>query len=471
METGYPIKQHGEESVLMYRFFDIFIISFVLIVTTLIYVEEFSSLYKVILSFVLVSYYLAAEVSGVYRTHKRVSLNQLLVTVLISWLICIAISLAIGFFLKVSDSYSRVVLGVWFLVTPASLMLWRWALFALPERLRPDDCYRNKSIIIGATRAGLLLGNELEKNKHNGEKLVGFYDDRTLERIEDSLGSVQTNLKMLGNIDDALLLAKHGSVKNVYVALPMEAAKRIKQILNAFSDSNAHVHIVPDFFTFDLLHSRWNSIGNVVTLSVHDTPFRGFSSVIKRIEDVVLSILIILAIAPILLFVAIGVKLSSPGPIIFKQDRYGLDGRPIKVWKFRSMRSTDNGAVVKQATKGDPRVTKFGAFIRRTSLDELPQFFNVLTGQMSIVGPRPHAVAHNEEYRGLIDKYMLRHHVKPGITGWAQINGYRGETDTLDKMEKRVEYDLTYIQNWTLWLDIKIVYLTIFKGFTGKTAY
>ncbi|MCG6438119.1 exopolysaccharide biosynthesis glycosyltransferase VpsL, partial [Vibrio parahaemolyticus] len=146
----------------------------------------------------------------------------------------------------------------------------------------------------------------------------------------------------------------------------------------------------------------------------------------------------------VLLAIAIGVKLSSPGPIIFKQNRYGLDGKPIQVWKFRSMRVMDNGSHVQQATKGDPRVTRFGAFIRRTSLDELPQFFNVLQGSMSIVGPRPHAVAHNEQYRTIVNRYMLRHKVKPGITGWAQINGWRGETDTLDKMEKRVQFDLDY---------------------------
>jgi putative colanic acid biosynthesis UDP-glucose lipid carrier transferase len=181
--------------------------------------------------------------------------------------------------------------------------------------------------------------------------------------------------------------------------------------------------------------------------------------------------MILTFILPVLAIVAIGVKISSPGPILFKQDRYGLDGRKIKVWKFRSMRSMDNGLVVKQAVQNDPRVTPFGAFIRRTSLDELPQFINVLQGRMSIVGPRPHAIAHNEEYRSIVDRYMLRHKVKPGITGWAQINGYRGETDTLDKMEKRIEFDLAYIQSWSLWMDIKIVFITIFKGFVSKTAY
>lgn len=471
MGYGNRIKHHGEESVLIYRLIDIFIICSLLVVTSVLYVGTFSSLYKLILCVVVIAYFLSAEISGVYHSHKHTSLKQILLTVLASWFICIALSLVMGFFLKISESYSRVVLGVWFTATPIALMAWRWCAIAIPQKLRPKDSYKDKSIIIGATRAGILLAHELKKNKHIDENLLGFYDDRTPERLAQSIGTSRLPAAMRGNIDDALLLAKNRSVKNVYVALPMEAARRIKQILSAFSDSNVHVHVVPDFFTFDLMHSRWKNIGNVVTLSVHDTPFRGFTSMIKRFEDVVLATLIIALISPVLLVVAIGVKLSSPGPVIFKQDRYGLDGRPIKVWKFRSMSATDNGAVVKQATKDDPRITRFGSFIRRTSLDELPQFFNVLTGQMSVVGPRPHAVAHNEEYRGLIDKYMLRHHVKPGITGWAQINGYRGETDTLDKMEKRVEYDLTYIQNWSLWLDIKIVFLTVFKGFVGKTAY
>lgn len=197
----------------------------------------------------------------------------------------------------------------------------------------------------------------------------------------------------------------------------------------------------------------------------------GWGRFFKRVEDLVIGSLITLLILPVLVAVAIGVKLSSPGPVLFKQDRYGLGGKKIKVWKFRSMRVMENDAVVTQATKNDPRVTKFGAFIRRTSLDELPQFVNVLQGSMSIVGPRPHAVAHNEEYRVLVDNYMIRHKIKPGITGWAQINGYRGETETVDKMEKRIQYDIQYMQNWSLWLDIKIIFMTVFKGFVSETAY
>ncbi|MCX2533910.1 MAG: exopolysaccharide biosynthesis polyprenyl glycosylphosphotransferase [Plesiomonas shigelloides] len=206
-------------------------------------------------------------------------------------------------------------------------------------------------------------------------------------------------------------------------------------------------------------------------MSVFSSPFDGIGGFIKRAEDIILGALILLLISPVLLFVAIGVKLSSPGPVLFKQDRYGLGGKCIKVWKFRSMKVMENSDKVVQATRNDPRVTRFGAFIRRTSLDELPQFFNVLQGSMSIVGPRPHAVAHNEEYRAIVNRYMVRHMVKPGITGLAQINGFRGETDTVDKMEMRVKYDLRYIQTWSLALDIKIIFLTIFKGFVGETAY
>ncbi|HBX2594003.1 TPA: exopolysaccharide biosynthesis polyprenyl glycosylphosphotransferase, partial [Klebsiella pneumoniae] len=202
-----------------------------------------------------------------------------------------------------------------------------------------------------------------------------------------------------------------------------------------------------------------------------ESPLSGINMVFKRLEDIIVSLSILIVISPVLLIIACAVKFTSPGPVIFRQIRYGMDGKSIKVWKFRSMTVMENDNNVTQATKHDLRVTKVGKFLRRTSLDELPQFFNVLFGQMSVVGPRPHAVSHNEQYRTLIKGYMLRHKVKPGITGLAQVNGWRGETDTLDKMQKRVEYDLLYIRNWSIWLDLKIIFLTIFKGFVNKSAY
>ena len=222
---------------------------------------------------------------------------------------------------------------------------------------------------------------------------------------------------------------------------------------------------------YSLLNSRWQTVGNVQALSIYDTPFQGANDVLKRIEDVVVSSIILAFLAIPMLCIAAAVRLTSKGPAIFKQKRYGLDGKEITVYKFRSMSTQDNGPEVKQATKNDPRVTKLGAFLRKTSLDELPQFINVLQGRMSIVGPRPHAVAHNEQYRKLITGYMLRHKIRPGITGWAQVNGLRGETETVNKMAKRVEYDLDYMHRWSVWFDLKIILKTVLGGFSGNNVY
>jgi putative colanic acid biosynthesis UDP-glucose lipid carrier transferase len=275
----------------------------------------------------------------------------------------------------------------------------------------------------------------------------------------------------LGSIEELLRQVEVGEIDSVYVALPLTNERRIEAVVNQLSDSTASVYVVPDLFVSELMHARWIDFGGMPLVSVYETPFYGLYGWVKRLEDIVLASLILVIISPVLLGIAIAVKTTSPGSILFKQRRYGLNGAVVEVWKYRSMTVCDDGAHVVQAKKNDARITPLGAFLRRTSLDELPQFINVLQGTMSVVGPRPHAVAHNEQYRKLIKGYMLRHKVKPGITGWAQVNGWRGETDTLDKMQKRVEFDLEYIQNWSLWLDLKIVFLTVFKGFSGKNAY
>ncbi len=220
-----------------------------------------------------------------------------------------------------------------------------------------------------------------------------------------------------------------------------------------------------------MLHSKLHQFGDFTKFRIYETPFKGMNSYIKRLEDIILASLILIIVAFPMLIIAILIKLTSHGPILFKQLRYGLEGEPFEVWKFRTMKVCENGKTIIQARKIDPRVTQLGRFLRQTSLDELPQFFNVLQGYMSVVGPRPHAISHNEIYRKLIPGYMWRHKVKPGITGWAQINGWRGETDTLEKMQKRVEYDLEYIRDWSIGFDLKIVFLTILKGWFHKNAY
>jgi putative colanic acid biosynthesis UDP-glucose lipid carrier transferase len=228
---------------------------------------------------------------------------------------------------------------------------------------------------------------------------------------------------------------------------------------------------VPDVFGISIIQGRLQDIDGVPVVGICETPFTGTNELLKRVSDIVLASIILVLITPVLIAVAIGVKLSSPGPIIFKQRRNGLAGEEIIVYKFRSMRAEDDGNVVLQATRDDPRITRFGALIRRSSLDELPQFINVLQGRMSIVGPRPHAVAHNEEYRRLIKAYMVRHKVKPGITGWAQVNGLRGETESIEKMQARVEYDLEYLRNWSLVFDLQIIAKTVRLVFFDRKAY
>ncbi len=295
-----------------------------------------------------------------------------------------------------------------------------------------------------------------------------FFDDRATQRQLDELSVPEMHL---GKIDELVQRAQAGEFDTIYITLPMRAEQRIRQVLERLGDSTASVYIVPDFFVFELLHSRWTQIGGLPAVSVFETPLYGVDSWVKRAFDLMIAAAGLVAISPVMLVCAVLVKLSSPGPIFFRQKRYGLDGKEILVWKFRSMRTCDNGPVVQQATRQDPRITPIGAILRRTSLDELPQLFNVIEGTMSLVGPRPHASAHNERYRKLIRGYMLRHKVKPGITGLAQVEGYRGETETLDKMQKRVDYDHRYIREWSVWLDLKILLRTFFVVFKQQNAY
>lgn len=418
-----------------------------------------------------VIFLLVGEYSHLYKKYVRgdyyytvlKTLIALLLSAFVWYVLCEQVDTLKG----VNDSHlNSDLIILWLSLSLLILIAFKLSVIYTIRKFLKNNKKTRKIAIIGMTPGGLAIENALRKNIRYQKFNIAYYDDRN----EDRFGYL-SKTPLCGNIKKLIKLAKQGDIDEVYIALPMVAKGRIQECLHRLSDTMAETYIVPDLYTYDLSVSQISTVGNVQTFSVFSSPFEGMGAVLKRIEDIIISSLIILFISPILIAVAIGVKRSSSGPILFKQDRYGLGGKKIRVWKFRSMGVMENDSVVTQATKNDPRVTKFGAFIRRTSLDELPQFFNVLQGSMSIVGPRPHAVAHNEEYRVLVDKYMLRHKVKPGITGLAQINGFRGETDTLDKMEMRVKYDLKYIQNWTLSMDLKIIFLTIFKGFVSETAY
>ena len=408
------------------------------------------------------------QATGVYTGWRGRSLFAGFKKLLQAWGLTWMFLIVLAFLLKDAANFSRLTVTLWALITPISLFTYRFGIRLLLAYLRGKGWNTRKIAIIGAGMLGQRIADTLQNAKLLGYNPIAFYDDAT-----DKAGSSVSGIPVVGTIDDLLAIkAIETEYDEIYIALPLRAEERIKHILNTLADSSITVKFIPDFFSFDLLHSRLTDIGGIPIVSVYDSPLNSSgNALLKRLEDVVVSTLIVIMISPILLTIAIAIKLTSKGPIIFKQRRYGINGEEITVLKFRSMTVCDDGNEITQATKNDTRITKIGAFLRRTSLDELPQFFNVIAGNMSIVGPRPHACAHNEQYRKLIPKYMLRHLVKPGITGWAQIHGWRGETDTLEKMEKRVEFDLHYIDNWSLWLDLKIILLTFIKGFINKNAY
>jgi putative colanic acid biosynthesis UDP-glucose lipid carrier transferase len=313
-----------------------------------------------------------------------------------------------------------------------------------------------RTAIIGANRLGYDIAKNAVQSTDSGLSIVGFFDDRGCER---RLGT-DVDLPFVGNTSDLLAMVHRNEIDHVLIALPMRAEKRIQSLLNEFGNTTASVYIVPDFFVFELLHSRWTHVGGLPVVSVFESPVYGVDGWVKRALDLTLSLVGVVLISPVLVVCALLVKLTSKGPVFFRQKRYGLDGKEILVWKFRSMITCDNGPVVKQATKGDPRITRVGAILRKTSLDELPQLFNVIEGSMSLVGPRPLANAHNEHFRKLVRGFMMRHKVKPGITGLAQVEGSRGETETVEKMAARIALDHRYIREWSVWMDIKILIKT-----------
>ena len=323
-----------------------------------------------------------------------------------------------------------------------------------------------RAVIVGLNPQGAALAGRLQGSPYAGISLLGFFDDREAGRR-----GVSGDHALLGRLEELAAYVKRQRVQLIYLSLPMASRPRILEVLDALKDTTASIYFVPDMFITDLIQGRSDSVCGVTVISVCDTPFRGAAGVLKRASDVLLAFAILMLIAPMMLLIALLIKLDSPGPVIFSQRRYGLDGQEIRVYKFRSMRVAEDGEHIAQARKGDARITRLGAFLRRSSLDELPQFINVLQGRMSVVGPRPHAVAHNELYRRLIKGYMVRHKVRPGITGWAQVNGQRGETDTLDKMQARIACDLDYLRNWSLRLDLYILIKTVRLVFKDSQAY
>jgi len=366
----------------------------------------------------------------------------------------------------IRSSVNDQILLTWAIMTPILLLAAQVSTHAITRRFSQQRDRVRKTVIVGVTDLGLLLAKKLREDPLLGNEILGFFEEREDSRLPNNCGEV-----ILGKTDVLAEFVATQDVSVVYITLPMTRHPRILDLLEKLRDSTVSIYFVPDLFVFDLIQARFDTLHGIPLVAVCESPFYGARRILKRLSDILLSTLILLSIWPVMLVVGIGVKLTSPGPAIFKQRRYGLDGKEILVYKFRSMTVTEDGdTTYTQVTKEDARVTPFGAFIRKTSLDELPQFFNVLQGSMSVVGPRPHAVAVNEQYRKLIPGYMVRHKVKPGITGWAQVNGFRGGDD-LDSMTLRIQYDLEYLRHWSMSLDLSIIFKTFFVFLRDGRAY
>lgn len=463
------MKQHSSLLMTVNQVADVLIVWGLLSLLVNFSGEDWTTLYQVAAFASSLLYHVVAYKNGLYFSWRGQSLLKEVKATFSSWCIVLGSLLTVIFLLGLAESYEGgAIMVAWAVAVPVAISLYRVSTRIVMREVRRAGINTRRVAIVGAKVPGVSLASSIISTPWMGLDLVGFYDN-TVPVGQYPL--LEEDVQVVGNISLLMQQARAGDFDDIYIALPMREEETIKRLVEELADSSCCVHIVPDVFTFKMLNARSREIGGLPIVSVYDTPFDSFDAMVKRVEDVVLSAIILTLIALPMLMIALAVKISSPGPIIFKQRRYGISGERIEVWKFRSMTCCDNGDVVIQAKRNDARITKVGGFLRRTSLDELPQFINVLQGKMSIVGPRPHAVAHNELYRDQINGYMQRHLVKPGITGWAQVNGWRGETDTLEKMEKRVEFDLFYIKNWSVWLDIKIVLLTAFKGFLGRSAY
>ena len=407
------------------------------------------------------------SLSGIYISWRGKSWWHQARTVTLTWFVVVVVLIIIAFLTKTSTIYSRQWMAMWSVTGLICLLGFRFSFYKLLQYMRKKGWNHKRIVIIGAGDLGQVVARNIRQSNWTGLDVVAFFDDDMgpEKKFVDGM-EVRPLTELTGFINP------QNKIDQVWMALPLREEDKMNQILHDLRYSTVDIRFVPGIFGFRLLNHSITEVAGLPVIDLSASPMVGINRLIKEFEDRVLALLILVLVSPLLALIALGVKISSPGPVLFKQMRLGWDGKPIKVYKFRTMvmHHEDSGAVT-QACRNDCRITKLGAFLRRTSLDELPQFWNVLQGRMSIVGPRPHAMPHNEQYKDQVDDYMRRHKVKPGITGWAQIHGWRGETDTLEKMQRRIEYDLYYIENWSLWLDIKIIFLTLVSGFVHRNAY
>ncbi len=402
----------------------------------------------------------AAQLSGGYPKHVASALPAQVWRVVQVWSLVFVFLVMLAYATNVSNTYGRLWVGGWYLIALPGFILVRLAAFANLRKLRRSGRLAQMVAIVDLAGNGEALARRLRCVGHAEMRLVGVF-------------AAEPSSRQASSLDDLIALSRLFRIDEVIVTVSGSVERDIGPIIRRLGTIPTNVRLCPELPALASTPVREAGMFlDTPILTVHQRPFAGWNAVAKRLEDLVLGSLMLVFLAPLMLVIAVAVKFSSPGPVLFRQKRLGFNNNVIVVYKFRSMtQAASASADVPQARRGDARITRLGHFLRRTSLDELPQLFNVARGEMSLIGPRPHALAHNEQYAALIDDYLSRHRVQPGITGWAQINGYRGETDTLDKMQRRVEYDLAYIDKWSILLDLKILFMTAVSVVAGRNAY
>ncbi len=412
----------------------------------------------------LLAYFAFSEL-GVYRSWRAGDIVREIGLLWLGWGMSFLVLSGLLFALKLGAQYSRLWVGTWFVLAAVLLALAHAALRMGLRWLRRRGYNIRTVCLVGDGEAAARLRELTAGAEGLGFRIVAWFGVRELPEA--------SGLQHAGMLQDLEHYVEAAQVDEVWVAVPLRDEAYLRATFDALRHSTANVRYAPDLYGYELLNHAVTEIGGVTLMDLSVSPMEGVNRLLKRAEDLLLGSLFLLLASPLMACIALAVKLDSPGPVLFRQRRIGWSGREFVIYKFRTMRLHQEPVEgqLAQATRDDPRITRLGRFLRRTSLDELPQLLNVVQGRMSLVGPRPHAVEHHHLYIDQVPSYAARHMVKPGITGYAQVSGYRGETDTPEKMRRRVEYDMLYIQRWSLALDLKIIALTLFKGLLHKNAY
>ncbi len=428
--------------------------------------DDAAPIYSILLYFCSVLAFLLFSQFGLYVSWRGRSVYILFGRLAATWALVLLIGLFFSFLIHHVGELSRLWLFYWFFTGTVFISVLRWVIYSTLRTLRRNGVNSKRVIIVGYGSTGREMHNRARQHDWYG------YEVKAVHANEEDAHNINSgSVARIEKLDDIPAYVSANNIDEIWIALSMSASDQLQKLQYLLRNALVDIRWIPDTLGMQMLSHRVGDFLGFPAIDLNRPGSSGLNGVAKDLFDKLFSMAVLVMLSPLFFLIAAGIKMSSPGPVLFKQPRHGLNGKKFNVYKFRSMCLHKEHNVVTQATRSDPRITRFGQFLRRTSLDELPQFINVLMGDMSIVGPRPHAVQHNEMYKDMLEFYMLRHRVKPGITGWAQIHGYRGETDTIDKMQKRVQFDLYYIQNWSLWMDIRIVIWTAFKGWTGNNAY